>query len=404
MITPQEAAQYKDELLAVLREDAHNEERILKRLDQIRTQGGVQAHAALLLILTQLSFEESEARRHWEAILEHRRVIARALQREVGLRVAILDYFLNVNRQLSGPRSIDLLLTERQEASALVDRATGLWTARQFLSSLQKETRRAKRYGLELCVLYVDLDDFREVNERHGDLVGGILLREVAILLKNKIRDIDIAARVAGEEFGLILPETERIGGYLVAERIRREMERHFLRRDIDGRPIALTVTIGVAKYPEDATTADRLVQRAEEAMHQAKARGGNTIGVYYQERRNFIRFDLARGSVRVRIAPAAQEPAPQAPGRGSEPLNISRSGLLFESDIPFAMGVPIVVACENAREGGRLTLRARVVRIEELGGTPPRYEVGAAFSLEWEHQEAQLEQFLRRGDLVAHP
>jgi len=260
MITLEEATRYKDELVAALQEDAHNEERILKRLDQIRTQGGVQAYSALLLVLTQQAFEESEARRHWEAILGHRRTLGLALQREVGLRVAVLDYFLNVNRQLTGPRIIDLILAERQEPSSPIDRATGLWTARHFLSCLQKETRRAKRYDLDLCVVYVDLDNFREVNERHGDLVGSILLREVAILLKNKIRDIDVAARMAGEEFGLILPETERMGAYLVAERIRKEMERHFLRRDIDGRPIAVTLTLGVAKYPEDAATADRLV------------------------------------------------------------------------------------------------------------------------------------------------
>src|SRR5437867_1239386 len=101
MITLEEATRYKDELEAALQEDAHNEERILKRLDQIRTQGGVQAYSALLLVLTQQAFEEAEARRHWEAILAHRRTLGIALQREVGLRVAVLDYFLNVNRQLT---------------------------------------------------------------------------------------------------------------------------------------------------------------------------------------------------------------------------------------------------------------------------------------------------------------
>src|SRR2546425_12043859 len=111
-----------------------------------------------------------------------------------------------------------------------------------------------------------------------------------------------MAARLAGEEFALILPETERMGAFLVAERVRKEMERHFLRRDIDGRPIAMTVTIGMAKYPEDAAIADRMVRRAEEAMHQAKARGGNTVGVYYRERRNYIRFDVSRDRKSTRL------------------------------------------------------------------------------------------------------
>jgi diguanylate cyclase (GGDEF)-like protein len=401
VITLEEAGHYREELVAVLREDAHNEERILKRLDQIRTQSGLQAYAALLLILTHLPFEESEARRHWEAILKHRRALAQSLQRDVGLRVAALDYFVNVNRQLTSPRIIDLSMAERQDPASGVDPQTGLMNARHFLSALQKEARRAKRYHLDLCVLYLDIDNFREINEKHGDLVGDILLREIAILLKNKIRDIDLAARLSGEEFGLILPETERMGAFLVAERIRKELERHFLRRDIDGRPIAMTVTLGVAKYPEDAAVADRLVQRAEEAMHQAKARGGNSVAVYYRERRSFIRFDVARRPVQIRVTPAGDEPAAEG-AAAPEPRNISKSGLLFESDRSYGIGEELIIVCQDGRDGARVTLRSRVVRIEEIEGQPGRYEVGAAFLLEWEHQEAQVTEFLRRGGLAA--
>jgi diguanylate cyclase (GGDEF)-like protein len=401
LITLEEASRYKEELVDVLQEDAHNEDRILKRLDQIRTQSGIQVYAALLLILTELPFEEGDARRHWEAILKHRRALGQKLQRDIGIRVAVLDYFVNVNRQLTNPRIIDLSVVDRQEPSSPHDPQTGLWNARQFLSVLQKETRRAKRYELDLCVLYLDIDDFREINDRYGSLVGDILLREVAIVLKNKIRDIDMAARLAGEEFGLILPETERMGAYLVAERIRKEVERHFLRRDIDGRPISMTVTVGMAKYPDDAAIADRLVRRAEEAMHQAKARGGNTVGVYYRERRTFIRFDVSRRAMRIHVTPASED-LPESLAGPAEPRNISKSGLLFESDRPYDIGEEVTIVCQDERDSARVTLRGRVVRIEEIEGQPGRYEVGAAFLLEWEHQEAQVIEFLRRGGLAA--
>ncbi len=402
MITPEEAVRYREELVAVLQEDVHNEERLLRRLDQIRTRGGIRAHAALLLILTRLPFEEEEARAHWEAILKHRAVLVTALQREVGVRVAALDYFVTVNRQLTGPRIIDLSLEEVPEPSSPIDRATGLWNARTFLGALQKETRRARRYDLGLCVLYIDLDDFRQINERHGDLVGGVLLREVGILIKNKIRDIDMAARVADEEFGVILPGSERMGAFLVAERIRQDIGKHFLRRDTDGKAIGMTITIGIAKYPEDATIADRLLERAEQAMHQAKARGGNSVGIYYRERRNFIRFDSADGPVHVRIAPNISEGKPETTPSAHKARNISRSGLLFESHLPYAIGVGLTVVCHDERDGARLTLPARVVRIEEIDGEAHRYEVGAVFLLEWEHQEAQVADFLRRGAVAA--
>ncbi len=230
--------------------------------------------------------------------------------------------------------------------------------------------------------------------------MGDILLREVAILIKNKIRDIDMAARLSGEEFGLILPETERMGAFLVAERARKEIERHFLRRDVDGRPIGMTVTVGMAKYPEDAAIADRLVRRAEEAMHQAKARGGNCVGVYYRERRNYIRFEVSRRQVQIRIRPSGEG----VPVRESEqsPLNISRSGLLFESDKPYVIGDEVTIVCQDAQAQARVTLRARIVRMEEIEREPRRFEVGAVFLLEWDHQETQVTEFLRRGGLAA--
>lgn len=390
---------YREELLQALQEDAHNEERVLRRLDQIRAEEGIAATAALLLALTGMSFEESEARRHWEAIRAHRRSLASVLKREVALRVAVLDYFLNLNRALTGPRLIDLSLQERTEPGAAVDRVTGLPNAAAFLASLQAETRRARRYDLGLSVLYLDLDDFRELNDRHGELVGGILLREVAILVQNKIRDIDVAARLSGEEFGVILPETERMGAFLVAERIRREIERHGLRRAVDGRPIRLTASLGVARYPEDATTADRLVERAEEALHLAKARGGNGVSVYYRERRQFIRFDLTRGPVRLIVTPAP--PAEGAPAEGRA-RNVSHGGLLFESDVPYAIGVTLQVVCEDGRRGARLTLPARVVRVEAIEEKPGSFEVGVAFLVEWEHQETEILEFLRRTGAAA--
>jgi diguanylate cyclase (GGDEF)-like protein len=399
VIAPEVAARYRDELLSVLQEDAHNEQRILRRLDQIRAEEGISAYAALLLVLTGMAFDETEARRHWEAILAHRRTLQGQLQRDVALRVAALDHFLNVNQTLTGPRLIDIAMSERQEPGSSVDRVTGLPNAAAFLAALQAETRRGRRYELGLSVLYLDLDDFREMNERLGELVGGILLREVAILIQNKIRDIDVAARLAGEEFGILLPETERMGAFLVAERIRREIERHGLRRAVDGRPIRLRASLGVARYPEDATTPDKLLERAEEALHLAKSRGGNAVSVYYRERRQFIRFDLQRGPVTLRVTPA---PPAEVPEGDSLARNISHGGVLFESAMPLAIGVEVTLQCEDGRRGARLTLPARVVRVEEIEDRPGRYEVGAAFLVEWEHQEAAILEFLRRTGAAA--
>ena len=396
MIAPDEVERVKGELLALLDEDSHNEHRLLERLSQIRTETGVQVHAALMMVLTHLAMDEEEAHALWNAILQHRIHLVARMGREVGLRVAVFDYLLNVNRKLTRPRIIEMSVFEESERSVALDPLTGLPNARAFRAGLQRELRRSKRYELDLCVLAMDLDNFREVNERYGDLVGDILLKEVAILIKNKIRDIDLAARHGGEEFVLMLPETERMGAYLVAERIRREIERHFVRREVDGKPIRLTLSVGVAKYPEDSTVGERLLARAEEALYQAKARGLNSVAVYYKERRNFIRFDPRSRGLSVDLD------EPEGLFRESGPAlarNMSRSGLLLETGRAYGIGQEVVIRCREADGSDQITLKGRVVRVEEIEdtGRPGRYDVGIAFLLEWEHQEAEVARFLQR-------
>ena len=112
MITRDEAQRLRNQLLSVLSEDAHNTQRLLDRLDSISRESGVGAHAELLLILTHLAFEEQEARGHWEAILRQRSELSDKLGRDVGIRTAILDYFMNVNRQLVQPTLIELEMLE----------------------------------------------------------------------------------------------------------------------------------------------------------------------------------------------------------------------------------------------------------------------------------------------------
>jgi diguanylate cyclase (GGDEF)-like protein len=400
VITVDEVERVKGELLALLDEDTHNEERILNRLSQIRAETGIQVHAALLLILTRLLMEEEEARALWNAILQHRINLITRVGREIGLRVATFDYLLNVNRKLTRPRIIELEVLEEAERSSALDPLTGLYNQRYFRSALQKELRRSRRYELDLALLYMDLDSFREINERHGDLVGDILLKEVAILIKNKIRDIDVAARYSGEEFVLLLPETERMGAYLVAERIRREIERHFVRRDVDGKPIQMTLSVGLAQYPEDATVGDRLVTKAEEALYQSKARGPNGVSVFYRERRDFIRFDAGCRGLKIELRPANGASA----GSPSAARNISRSGLLIETGKPYSIGEEVAVRCHDPAGAETITLRGRVVRVEDLEGIgkAERFDVGIAFVLDWEHQEAEIREFLERENVGA--
>ena len=393
MITREEASQLKEQLLQLLAEDTRNTERLLARLDVISKESGIGAHAALILILTQLAFDEADARAYWDGIVAHRHALSLALGRDAGLRVAVLDYFMNVNRRLVSPTLIDVSM---EEAPTRIDAdpLTGLAGDRAFRVALQGELRRARRYGHSVGIALFDLDRFGEVNARVGRLVADRLLREAAMLLGNKIRDIDLAARPGEDELAVLLPQTDRNGAFLVADRFRREIETHFRKREAGGKPADLTVSGGVAAYPEDGLDAEALVARAAQALYQAKSSGKNAVLVHSPERRRFLRFDLERRRCEIEVL------APRDAGEGRV-RNLSRNGLLFASPEPLEVGEDVEIRLES---GGRdeslrvLRLRGRVVRLEEVpSGENERFEVGVAFDLDAGTGEQDLLGFLEQ-------
>lgn len=397
MITMDEALAIKSSLLELLEEDPANSERILARLDGIRQESGISAHSALLLILTDLPFEEEAARRHWEEILAHRNELSKALERDIGLRVAVFDYFVNVNRRLSNPKIIDLEMYEREATDSISDSDTGLANARYFRLSLQNELRRSRRYGLGFAIARIAIDDAEEFEARRGRILVDIVTREVAMLIRNRIRDIDLAARLSRSSYAVLFPETDRTGAYAVVDRIRREVARHFAAKQIEGRPLDLTVSAGLAKHPEDGTNTDEILDRSEEALFQARSHGRNSIGAYFLERRHFLRFDLHRRALTLRIVADGAEPGPVREPRG----NISRSGILIESPELVAVGSTVEVTFHEPDGSPPFSVRGRVARLEELPerGREPRYDIGIAFLFDYEHEEQEFIRFFERFD-----
>jgi diguanylate cyclase (GGDEF)-like protein len=382
----------RDELLAILAEDAHNTERLCRRLDSLKRETGLGVHAAVLLILTRKRFPDAEAELHWAAIVERQREMSGTLAREVGVRVATMDYFVNVNRQLAQPTLIEMELLESESASTL-DPVTGLVAERTFRTALANELRRSRRYELAASVVLFDLDDFAGINDRLGPLVADRVMREAAILLSNNVRDIDLAARCPSDELVLLLPETDRNGALLVADRCRRAIERYF---GVDGPPrqaVGLTVSGGIASYPGDAHAPEDLLTSAACALYQAKAAGKNVIELNQPERRRYLRFDLEPGLFEVEIL-SSSGAAP------NELINFSRDGLLFRSPeaIEVAERIELRLASDDPE---RPVLRGTVVRLEELheGGGPgaDRYDIGVVFDRQGIESRRDMLAFLER-------
>jgi diguanylate cyclase (GGDEF)-like protein len=165
-------------------------------------------------------------------------------------------------------------LLAEMDRMARTDSLTGLLNRRAFDEKLEEEITRAKRYGYSLCLLMIDIDDFKQFNDRFGHSKGDDHLIAVATLISKSVRQPDLVARIGGEEFCVILPHTIQDGGQDLADRIRKSIEANFLEAVEPGG----TVSIGVAEYPLDADSIKDLYEMADQAMFAAKRLGKNKV------------------------------------------------------------------------------------------------------------------------------
>jgi diguanylate cyclase (GGDEF)-like protein len=156
-----------------------------------------------------------------------------------------------------------------------IDELTGLYNYRYLDVVLDRELKRSERYGSNLAVLFLDIDLFKMVNDLFGHLIGSRVLREVGTLLRKSVRDVDAVIRYGGDEYTIVLVETALEGAAIVAERIRQMVEAHTFARG-DGLAIKLTVSLGYACSPDDATTKAELLELADQAMYRGKSDGKN--------------------------------------------------------------------------------------------------------------------------------
>src|SRR5579884_742451 len=169
------------------------------------------------------------------------------------------------------------LQQERLHGMAYTDAMTGLKNYRAFRTQLDEEVRRATRYKHPLSLLLLDLDRFKQINDRYGHQMGDRLLAHLASVLRASLRDTDLPARYGGEEFVVLCPETGAADAALVAERIRQAVERTPFQDTQDG-TIGVTVSIGVATYPVDAEDEANLLRLADMALYEAKRSGRNRV------------------------------------------------------------------------------------------------------------------------------
>jgi len=169
---------------------------------------------------------------------------------------------------------------------AMVDGLTGLFVRRYFDARIEEEIERSRRYGSPFSVVMLDVDDFKKLNDTYGHLVGDRVLRAIANVIKAQMRGVDTAARYGGEEMSVILPRTEMVGAYNLAERIREAIAELRITTDDDPpRALGVTASLGISAYPESkARDGEDLVRKADRALYRAKKTGKNRVELYWSD------------------------------------------------------------------------------------------------------------------------
>jgi diguanylate cyclase (GGDEF)-like protein len=363
--------------VALLRDDRPDPEGLMRRLRGLRELEEVPACSETVRLLSNLELGEEQAEKLLLDILRHRTRVARALGRDPGLRVAAVDFLSNVESLLTNPKIVEMSQFEETQRSAITDPLTGLYNRRYLRTALRREVRRSHRHGGVFSVLLLDLDRFKAVNDRYGHMLGDLVLRRVSRVIRRGVRDADIACRYGGEEFAVLFPETDRLGAYIAAERMRRGVAASFSERPTGGRKIPMTVSGGIASFPDDGGESSTLIARADETLYRAKRAGRNRVMLHPMERRRSVRYP-ARPSAAVRVQREGESAHCDAAG-----INFSLDGALVETDRTWQVSESIRLVL--GRDADRLrgeprVVRGKVVRVEADDAKKGRARIGVAF------------------------
>jgi diguanylate cyclase (GGDEF)-like protein/putative nucleotidyltransferase with HDIG domain len=204
------------------------------------------------------------------------------------------------------------LQVPRLKEEARTDSKTGLWNARHFNTLFNAELERATRFNRPVAFIMADLDLLRDINNTYGHLAGDTVLTGIGTLLRNTIRDYDIAGRFGGEEFAIVMPEVGPIEARALAERIRQAIQAARFEVSTSPTPISVTMSFGIACFPADATSATDLIHEADAAVYQAKHQGRNRV-VCARDVPLAVKLELERAASAAPTAPTADDVAPSS-------------------------------------------------------------------------------------------
>jgi len=220
--------------------------------------------------VAQIEVSEDQANLFWTRILERRSDVADSLGRKISLKTAMLDVLASAN-YLRVPVMIEYEELKKLQVNAATDALTGLHNRRLFDEYFDKELNRAKRYGQQLAIVILDLHKLKEVNDRYGHLQGDQVLQIAAATLRRTLRNSDFAFRIGGDEFALLLPQTDSEQAVTLCRRVRTQYENELKPLHLE---IGVTLDFGVAVHPQDGDQKSALMGLADKKLYELKHSG----------------------------------------------------------------------------------------------------------------------------------
>ena len=361
-------------------------EELIVELNRLISVDGASCCQAILQLLAHIEIPPEQAEKCWQDIISHRGVMSLSIGRPVSLQTAICDFFSFIQKNLTQPTVIEIKAFDEIVRQSNLDFLTGLSNRATFDNVFEKEMARTQRHHRELSLLFLDLDDFKLINDTFGHQAGDAVLQEVGAIINREKRLEDTAGRYGGEEFMVILPDTSKLDALIFAERVRVKIEQ--LALPYGDKVIRTTISGGLAFWPGDATEKGALIFCADQALYKAKSDGKNIISLFGSEKRRYIRIDFAR-QLDVKILRSLQDNLASTTG-----INISLGGVLFESEKQIAMGTHLELTA-HFDDDNLLVFQGQVRRLECLAND--KYEVGVSFSHQDDASTHTLARYITR-------
>lgn len=278
--------------------------------------------------ITHLDLQEVQCVQLWDEMLLRRRELSECLNRPVALKTALVDVLASAG-MFRVPIILEYDALKELQLNAVTDALTGLYNRRLFGESFEKELNRARRYGQPLGLVILDLHRFKEVNDTHGHPRGDEVLRTAAATLKNALRTSDSAFRIGGDEFALLLPQTDAPQAMALSRRVEMIFAENLKSLQVS---ISVNMDHGVANFPQDGEHADQLIRVADERLYRLKhaSHGGRSGSATAQRTESAgARTESAasreekssqRASSQPHATPRAPEPNASAEAPGTVP------------------------------------------------------------------------------------